>query len=378
MKLTDKYRPRVFEDLRGQEAVVRWFTAQVRSPTGKSVIIHGATAGVGKTSLARIYAQALQCENLRSTGSPCLTCKECLAFEQRESHRGFDELDCARFGRFDDVDGFLKNLAFAPIFGTWRILMLDEAQEASPKALQAMLKQLEEPPPWGVFIIVARTIDRLPRTIQSRCAAIHELKPISFEMGLLHLTKLCELENIPYELEGLSLIAEVSRGEVRDMMNRLEQVSEGGGVVTEAEVRRVLNLDYVDTIVRYIRAVLASNRQRQVSVIDEWNDEPSKKANAIEAFLVFLFTTEVLRLRRQDRIMNSILIADCEQIVAEMSARAATARMDERRFWQEVVDFWGRDGAVTDAGLIAKVIKFDAFLNIDRDSDGLASSARAR
>ena len=165
MKLTDKHRPRVFEDLRGQEAVVRWFTEQVRSRTGKSVIIHGAAPGVGKTSLARIYARALQCENPSNTGSPCLTCKECLAFERRESGRGFDELDCARFGRFDDIDGFLKNLAFTPMFGTWRILMLDETQEASPKALDAMNKTLEEPPPWGVFIIVTRTIDRLPPTI---------------------------------------------------------------------------------------------------------------------------------------------------------------------------------------------------------------------
>ena len=113
------------------------------------------------------------------------------------------------------------------MFGAWRILMLDETQEASPKALEAMNKTLEEPPPWGVFIIVTRTIDRLPPTTISRCA-IYELRPISFEMGLLHLKKLCELENIRYELEGLSLLAEVSRGEVRDMMTRLEQVSEGG------------------------------------------------------------------------------------------------------------------------------------------------------
>ena len=375
MKLTDRYRPRVFEDLRGQEAVISWFTAQVRSGTGKSVIIHGAEPGIGKTSLARIYAQALQCENVSSTGSPCLTCEECLAFERRDSHRGFHEMDCARFGRFDDIDPALKNLSFMPVYGPRRILMLDETQEASPKALEATNKLVEEPPPWVVFIFVTRAIDKLlPATI-SRCA-IHELKPISFEMGLLHLKKLCELEKIPYEVEGLSLLAEVSRGQVRDMMNRLEQVSEGGGVITEAEVRRVLNLDYVDTLVRYIRAVLASDRQQQVGLIDEWNDEPSKKADAIEAFLGFLFTTEVLRLRRPNRVMNSIPATDREQIVAAMSARAANVNIDERRFWQEVVDFWGHDGAVTDAGLIAKVTRFDQFLNIDRGFRITSSSAR--
>jgi DNA polymerase-3 subunit gamma/tau len=373
VKLTDKYRPRIFEDLLGQEAAARWLGAQVRARSGKSVILCGG-AGLGKTSAARIYAQGHQCENLSETGSPCLACEECRGFLQPGGHPNHIKHDCARFGRLEDVQEALRALRSNPIFGSRWILELNEAQGASPRAHDAVLTLLEEPPSWAVFIIVTPEIDKLPPTIKSRCAIL-EFQPISFEASLSYMTRLCHLEKIQYEAEGLALIAEVSRGEVREMVTRLDQVSEGGGGVTEQEVRRLFNLDYVDTVVEYIRAVLASDLQLQLVVVDRWRDRPSKKAEAIEAVLTFLFTTGVLRLRREGRIINAMLPADQEWIVAEMSARAAAADIDERKFWQEIVDFWRPGGSeFTDATLVAKVVKFDALLNIDR---GLGSPARA-
>jgi DNA polymerase III delta prime subunit len=264
-----------------------------------------------------------------------------------------------------------------PIFGSRWVLELNEAQGASPKALDAVLTQLDDPPSWAVFIIVTPDSEKLPPTIKSRCEIL-QFRPISCEASLSHLTRLCHLEKIPYEAEGLALIAEVSRGGVREMVTRLDQVSEGGGVVTEQEVRRLFNLDYVDTVVQYICAALAGDLQLQVSVIDKWRDLSSKKHEAIEAVLGFLFTTGVLRLRRENRIINAMRPGDRKRIVAEMRARAAAYGIDERDFWQEAVDFWSQDGAVTDAGIIAKVTKFDTFLNFDRHAHGLTSPARTR
>ena len=327
-----------------------------------------------KTSAARIYAQALQCERVRETGSPCLTCEECVAFKQPGGHPSHIEHDCARFGRLEDVEENLKALRSHPIFGRRWVLTLNETHRASLRALDAVNTLLEEPPSWAVFIIVTPEIDKLPPTIKSRCAIL-EFRPISFEASLSHLTRLCHLEKIPYEAEGLALIAEVSRGGVRDMITRLDQVSEGGAVVTEQEVRRLFKINYVDTVVQYIRGLLAGDLQLQVTIVEKWPDPPSKKAQAIEAVLAFLFTTGVLRLRRQDRVINAMLPTDQEWIVAEMSARAAAAGIDERKFWQEIVDFWRPEGSeLTDAAFVQKVIKFDTLLNIDR---GLGSPARA-
>ena len=361
--LAEKYRPRIFEDVIEQESVVAMLRRQVRAGTGKSVIL-GGPGGVGKTSLLRIYPQALQCEDVSKSGSPCLNCDQCVAFAQPGGHPSCTELDCARSGRFEDVEEILATLRFNPIFGRWRILALDETQQASRRALDALNKQLDELPSWAVFIFATTDVDKLPPPIKSRCA-MYELKPISFEAGLLHLKQLCELESIPYELDGLSLIAEVSRGDLRDMITRLDQVSEGGGVVTEQEVRRLFNLDYVDTLVRYMRAVLAADLQAQVNIVDQWSDLASNKAEAIQAFLVFLFTTEVLRFYRPDRLMSSMRPDDREWIVAKTRDRANGAGMDQRKFWQEVVDFWNPDGGgMTDAALCAKLIKFDALMNI--------------
>ena len=302
--LSEKYRPRIFEDVVEQKPAVASLGKQARAGTGKSVVL-GGPSGVGKTSLLRIYPQALQCENVSETGSPCLTCEQCVAFAQPGGHPGCHELDCARSGHFEEVEEILASLRSYPMFGRWRIFALDEVQQASRRALDAMNKLLEEPPLWVVVIFATTEVDKLPPTIKSR-SAIHELKAISFEAGLAHLKRLCDLESITYELEGLSLIVEVSCGNLRDMITRLDQVSEGDGVVSEQEVRRLLNLDYVDTLVRYMGAVLAADLQTQVNIVDQWSDVASKKADAIQAFLAFLFTTEVLRLYRPNRLMNSM------------------------------------------------------------------------
>lgn len=144
--LAEKHKPRTFESVVGQEAAVEWLARQVRTGIGKNVILHGPS-GIGKTSLARIYAEALLCRNTRNSGSPCRTCEQCVDFEQLGGHPSYTELNCARFGRFEDVEEELKNLKFHPMFGRWRFLVLDEAHQMSLKAFDALLKHLEETPP---------------------------------------------------------------------------------------------------------------------------------------------------------------------------------------------------------------------------------------
>ena len=125
-------------------------------------------------------------------------------------------------------------------------------------------------------------------------------------------------------------------------------------------------------------AALAGDRQLQVDVIDGWSDFASKKTEAIEAFLVFLFTTEILRLYRQDRVLQGIRLADHEQIVTEMRARAAAAGIDECKFWQEAINFWRPEaGGLTEATLIARILKFDRWLNIDRVICGVTTPVLA-
>ena len=142
---------------------------------------------------------------------------------------------------------------------------------------------LEEPPSWAVFIIVTPEIDKLPPTIKSRCAIL-EFRPISFEASLSHLTRLCHLEKIPYEAEGLALIAEVSRGGVRDMITRLDQVSEGGAVVTEQEVRRLFNLNYVDTVVQYICAAWQAICNFKLTIVESGLTHPQKRLRPSRRF----------------------------------------------------------------------------------------------
>ena len=236
--LASKYRPKTFEEVVGQQSAVRWLGGQVRNQTAKPVLLHGPS-GLGKTSLGRIYAQGLFCESGSSSGSPCRACRQCVDFEKRR-HPEYIELNCAREGSLENIKPVLKYLTIHPMFSGRRIVLFDEAQQMSPKAFDALLKLLEEPPPWVVFIIVTTAIDQLPEAIKSRCT-VHELKPVGFELRVSLLKRICEAERIEYEGEGLALIAELSGSNLRELIVRLDQVIEDGGPVGEQEVRRLLN-----------------------------------------------------------------------------------------------------------------------------------------
>ena len=146
----------------------------------------------------------------------------------------------------------------------------------------------------------------------------------------------------------------------------LDHVSEQTRTVIEADVRRIFSLDYVDIIVAYVRAVLDVDLQQQVSIISNWSDVACKKFDAIQRLLVHLFTTEVMRLYRPDVLMAGIATEDRRWIVDQMALRAVDAKITERQFWQDTLDFWNPCSEVTEASLLAKVIKFDMFMNIER------------
>lgn len=288
----------------------------------------------------------------------------------------YAELDCAKFGRFDDFQDELNALHSAPWIAPRRVLVLDEAHGATGKAFDSILKTLQESPKWATIILATSQFEKLPRSVTSRCVNL-ELRNVSRADSLEHLSKVCRLEGIPYDSDGLALIVEVSRLEVRQMLKNLEQTWGSSDVITDQNVRRALKLDYANVLVSYVRAVLLRDLQLQVDVIDGWIDDAEKKAAAIKEFLVFLLATEVLRLRRDSQLWKGIDSVDREWIVEQLRQRAATARIPLRAFWEEMVEFWGPERAgMTNADLVAKVIKFDTYMNIDQPgSVGIETAA---
>jgi DNA polymerase-3 subunit gamma/tau len=360
--LAIKYLPKTFDDVIGQERPVKWLRSQARSGDARHALAMGPPGG-GKTSCALIYADALQCE-APNNGSPCGSCGNCRGRIPGNPNPNTTIIDCVRRGRFEDFESAFRPLRSQPMFGRRHVVILDEVHGASKKAIEATLRILETPGE-HTLILTTDQPELLPRTVLQRCTRL-EFHPVPFEASLNFLKSICDKEKISYDVAGLSLVVENSGGAPREMLNQIDAVAEGGGPVNESEVRRVLNLDYVDKVATYLNTVFSKDLQAQMDALDCWTDGAAKKAAAIEAFIAFVFTTDILRIYRRSQLMEALPVASRLEIVQAVRTRSVALKFDERRFWQEILEFWKPESVITEASLVARAVRFDQFMNIER------------
>jgi DNA polymerase-3 subunit gamma/tau len=223
-KFTERFRPRAWEEIRGQDRAVNYLVGQVRSGKARSVVLHGPV-GTAKTSAARLYALSLRCLHLSHTHSPCWHCSECKQYERPEGNPGIHDLDCGTRGRLDDIQRYLSILS-VPAWGRKRrILHFDEAHRLSERAYDALLLSLEDPPLDTTFIFSTTQLEKIPAPIRSRCAVLDFvlLRP---DQIVAYLRGICERAGLEAEPEALALLAHLSGGHVRDALKLLEQAAE--------------------------------------------------------------------------------------------------------------------------------------------------------
>lgn len=251
--LARKYRPRTFDDLIGQEAMVR--TLRNAFATGR--IAHAfmltGVRGVGKTTTARLLARALNYQS-ETVDHPSLDLETLGAHCQAiidGRHMDVLELDAASRTKVDDMRELLDGVRYAPAEARYKVYIIDEVHMLSTAAFNALLKTLEEPPPHAKFIFATTEIRKVPVTILSRCQRF-DLRRVEPEVIIQNLSAICEREGAQIEPEGLTLIARAAEGSVRDAQSLLDQAivqAEGGQMVTAAVVRDMLGLaDRAQTI----------------------------------------------------------------------------------------------------------------------------------
>lgn len=216
-----KWRPDVFSEVKGQEHVVTTLKNQlVHDRIGHAYMFHG-TRGTGKTTMAKLFAKAVNCEHRLPDGSPCNACEMCKAITHGNSMNVI-EIDAASNNGVDNIREIREEVQYSPAVGKYKVYIIDEAHMLSPPAFNALLKTLEEPPSYVIFILATTDTHTIPVTILSRCQK-YDFHRISIETISERLSELLRRENVAFEEKAVHYIAKVGDGSMRDALSILDQ-----------------------------------------------------------------------------------------------------------------------------------------------------------
>ncbi len=282
--LARKWRPKTFAQLAGQEHVVQALSNALTQNRLHHAYLFTGTRGVGKTTIARIFAKSLNC----ATGITATPCGECSACREIDSGRFVDliELDAASNTQVDNMRELLESALYAPSSGRFKVYIIDEVHMLSKSAFNAMLKTLEEPPAHVKFILATTDPQKIPVTVLSRCLQFN-LKQLTPALIAAHLQHVLEQEQITFGLGAIALISRAAQGSMRDALSLLDQaIAFSAGKVEEAVVRIMLGA--VDR--GYLFDLLVALRERSGVALLEISDNMALRSIAFDAALQELAT----------------------------------------------------------------------------------------
>ena len=257
--LARKYRPSSFSEVVGQEHVLKALENSISQNKLHQAYIFSGTRGVGKTTIARVFSKCLNC--MQADSPQVIPCNKCSACEEIKigRHMEFLEVDAASRTGVDDMRELLDSVQYKPANARFKIYLIDEVHMLSKSSFNALLKTLEEPPPHVMFLMATTEVEKVPKTVLSRCLQLN-LKVIPEAKIQLHLKSLLDLESIKYDEESIALIADSAQGSVRDGLTLLDQaIAHGNGSLNTEDVKALLGTIDQSYIIELVEQVVAGN-----------------------------------------------------------------------------------------------------------------------
>ena len=295
--LARKWRPKSFATLVGQEHVVRALTHALEQQRLHHAYLFTGTRGVGKTTIARIVAKALNCEQ-GITAEPCGLCTTCVEID---AGRFIDliEVDAATNTKVDEMRQLLENASYAPTRGRYKVYVIDEVHMLSNSAFNAMLKTLEEPPEHIKFILATTDPQKIPVTVLSRCLQFN-LKQMPVTQIVSHLARILAAEEIDHEPAALQHLAKAAAGSMRDALSLLDQaIAHGAGRVEEENVRDMLGVVGDDYLYALLDALQAGDVAALLAVVDDMEMRSLSFDSALQELATLLHRIALLQMLPQ-------------------------------------------------------------------------------
>ncbi|MBU0501389.1 MAG: DNA polymerase III subunit gamma/tau [Gammaproteobacteria bacterium] len=284
--LARKWRPHHFSEVVGQEHVVRALSNALDNDRLHHAYLFTGTRGVGKTTLARIFAKSLNCET--GVGStPCGVCGPCREIDEG---RFVDllEVDAASRTKVEQTRELLENVPYAPSSGRYKVYLIDEVHMFSDSSFNALLKTLEEPPPHVKFLLATTDPQKVPVTVLSRCLQFN-LKRLPMEQLQAQLRRILEQEKVEFEAPALTILARAAAGSVRDALSLLDQsIAYGGGRVLEADVRTLLGVIPHERLHHVLEALATNDGSALMGIVAQMAAEAPDFPSALQGLLSLL------------------------------------------------------------------------------------------
>lgn len=265
MALYRKWRPEEFEDVKGQEHIVTTLKNQIKADRVGHAYLFCGTRGTGKTTIAKLFAKAVNCSNPKEDNSPCGECESCMAIKKGNSLNVI-EIDAASNNGVDNIREIREEVAYRPTQGKYKVYIIDEVHMLTASAFNALLLTLEEPPSHVVFILATTDIQDVPITILSRCQRF-DFKPVNKIAIVNRLKHVCTEESIKITDEALEEIALISAGGMRDALGMLDQLSSDDSEITLEMVSDYFGSVSVKKIDELLTAIEGNNVDSLLEVL---------------------------------------------------------------------------------------------------------------